>query len=557
MSLGNRYAQHSFAQIPQVNIPRSKFDRSFTIKDTFDFDYLIPFYVDEILPGDTFNVNVSVFARLATQKVPIMDNMYVDYFFFFVPNRLVFDNWEKLNGFQENPDDTTDYLMPTLTTTGEQFEVDTIYDKFGLPTDVTGVPVDNTLPLRAYNLIWNEWFRDQNLQDSVSVPKDNGPDAIADFMLLKRGKRHDYFNSCLPFPQKGPTVELPLGTSAPILASTVLNPKTTNSDLQFSIDNGTQNFTITGVNGSATIQKPGAGFSNPGSNDFRWGNNNTSAGLEIRVADIESTLTADLSDATAATINALRQAFQMQSLFELDARGGTRYVEVLRAHFGVISPDFRLQRPEFLGGGESKINVHPVAQTTPVISASTPQANLASFATTSATGNKIGFTKSFVEHGYVIGLACARADITYQQGLNRMWSRKTRYDFFWPKLQEIGEQAVPYKEIYTQGSAGVTPGETDEDTFGYQERYGEYRNRLSEIHGKFRSTYATSLDYWHMAEEFESLPQLNDEYIVQNTPVDRAIAVPSEPHLLFDAWINQKCARPMVSYPTPASLGRF
>jgi len=548
MNLGNRYSQHSFAQIPQANIGRSKFDRSYTVKDTFDFDYLIPFYLDEILPGDTFNVNVSVFARLATQKVPIMDNMYVDYFFFFVPNRLVFDNWEKLNGQQDNPDDTTDYIMPVLTTTGVQFEVGTIYDKFGLPTDVNSIPIANTLPLRGYNLIWNQWFRDQNLQDSIVVPKDNGPDALADFELKKRGRRHDYFTSCLPFLQKGPAVTIPLGTTAPIISNGDLNVVTNNQTPRASGSSASNvalrvNVTANDIIGTSAGIAPGGSQA-----AWTWGNE---TGMRVTEAQIETKLTTDLSDATAQTINALRQAFQMQSLFELDARGGTRYIEVLKAHFGVISPDFRLQRPEFLGGGESRINIHPVAQTTPVISASTPQANLASYATTSATGNKIGFTKSFVEHGYVIGLACARADITYQQGVNKLWSRSTRYDFFWPKLQELGEQAVLNQEIFAQGTSA------DDDVFGYQERYGEYRYRPSEIHGQFRSTFATSLDFWHMAEEFETLPELQDEFIEQNTPVDRAIAVPSEPHLLFDAWINQKCARPMMAYSVPASLGRF
>ena len=525
--LGNRKSQHSFAQIPSVKMARSMFDRSFTVKDTFDFDYLIPIFVDEILPGDTCRVNTSVFARLATQKVPIMDNMYIDYFFFFVPNRLLWSNWEKFNGAQKNPGDSTTYILPSL----DAFpaggpEVDTIYDKFGLPTDVAGAwTLHNTLPLRAYNLIWNEWFRDQNLQNSVVTKTDDGPDQIADYTLLKRGKRHDYFTSCTPFLQKGTAVTLPLGTTAPVV--------TDGSPIPLQQFGGPSLSTMGWANTNTLQLSSTTGFVN---------------GDQIRFANPTS-LTADLTNATAATINQLRQAIQVQSLLELDARGGTRYVEILQAHFGVTSPDFRLQRPEYLGGGQSRISSHPVAQTTPT-SGANAQAQLAAFSTTS--GSNIGFTKSFVEHGYVIGLACARADITYQQGLNKLWSRSTRYDFFWPKLQELGEQAVLNQEIYLAGAGG-----TDTSVFGYQERYAEYRYKPSEIHGQFRSTYATPLDQWHMAEEFSGVPALNASFIVQNTPIERAIAINHEPHLLFDAWFDYKHTRPMVTYSVPVSLGRF
>lgn len=527
--LGNRKSQHSFAQVPAVNIARSQFNRSFAIKDTFDFDYLVPIFVDEMLPGDTANVNMSTFARLATQLVPIMDNMYVDYFFFFVPNRLVFDNWEKMNGAQDNPGDSTDYILPTVTgPAGAGFTVGSLYDKFGIPTGVASLKINNSLPIRCYNLIWNTWFRDQNMQNSVVVDKDNGPDTYSDYVLLKRGKRHDYFTSGLPWPQKHSAVSLPLGTSAPVVTNntnpTISAGATLNAGMQL-------------------FQPGGAGFNTLGSNGAGVG-----AGQVPVVWGNQSGLYADLSTATAATINQLREAFQMQSLFELDARGGTRYVEILQAHFNVTSPDFRLQRPEFLGGGSSTINSHPVAQTAPT-SGANYQAQLTAFAT--HQGSRIGFSKSFVEHGYVIGLACARADITYQQGINRMWNRSTRYDFYWPKLAELGEQSVLSKEIYCDGSG------SDENVFCYQERYAEYRYKPSEIHGQFRSTYSTPLDMWHMAEKFGTRPTLNSTFIAQSTPITRALANTSAPHLLFDAWFDYKHARPMPVYSTPLSLGRF
>lgn len=530
-----RGKQHLFSEIPRADIQRSSFDRSHGYKTTFDAGYLIPAFVDEVLPADTFILNTTAFSRLLSPlTVPVMDSMYFETFFFFVPSRLLWDNWQKFNGEQENPGDSTDYLIPTLPD-NTKFEVGSIGDYFGIPTGVNLSKI-NALPFRAYNLIWDEWFRDENLQDSVNVEKGDGPDDIADYKLLRRGKRHDYFTSALPWPQKGPGVEIPLGTQAPVVGFKSL------TGTGF-IPVSSVAFNSTSYNGSAESPRT----------TVAWEGSDTAVVRNISPSSIMSSdvsgVYADLTTATAYTINSLRQAFQVQRLYERDARGGTRYTEILRAHFNVISPDARLQRPEYLGGSSSYININPVQQTSGSQSGSTPQANLA--ANAQFVAKRHGFTKSFVEHGYIIGLINVRADLSYQQGLNRMWSRQGRFDFYWPVLAHLGEQTILNKEIYAQGTAA------DDEVFGYQERYAEYRYYPSQITGKLRSTYAQSLDIWHLSQKFDNLPTLSSQFIEDNPPIDRVVAVQDEPQFIVDMWFNMKCVRPMPVYGVPGLVDHF
>jgi hypothetical protein len=532
--------------IPKADIPRSKFDCQSTHKTTFDAGYLVPVYVDEVLPGDTFNLNMTAFARLSTPLFPIMDNLYLESFFFFVPNRLIWNNWQKFMGQQDNPADSISYVVPQQVSPANGYAVGSLQDYMGLPTVgqvTTGKTVSHcAFWPRAYNLIYNEWFRDENLQNSVVVDKGDGPDTVTNYTLLRRGKRKDYFTSALPWPQKGAAVTLPLGTSAPVYGNGKNVGLWDGSHFGGLASSASASANI----GAGNLAVGAAAGSNP--------MNASAIGVVTKASTYESGLYADLSSATAATINQLRQSFQIQKLLERDARGGTRYTEIIRSHFGVISPDARLQRPEYLGGGTTDINISPIAQTsgTSASGTTTPLGTLASMGTTLAHNH--GFTQSFVEHGIIIGLVSVRADLTYQQGLQKMWSRSTRYDFYFPAFATLGEQAVLNQEIYVTGDTG------DTNVFGYQERWAEYRYYPSRISSLFRSTASGTIDGWHLAQKFTTTPTLNDTFIQDNPPVARALAVGSAANgqqFIFDSFFDVKKARPMPMYSVPGLIDHF
>ena len=551
----NRNQNSHFSKNPQVDIQRSRFDRSSSVKLSFNVGDLIPFYVDEVLPGDTFSIDTSKLVRMQTLVTPVMDNMYLDTYYFFVPNRLLWDHWQNFCG--ENTESAwipqTEYQIPTISMQQEH-TIGTIADYMGVPINGQSAPTIsvNALPFRAYALIWNEWFRDQNLQDPQYVPTgDTSPDygtygqnplyqACFGLAPLKACKFRDYFTSCLPSPQKGPDVLLPLGESAPVFTGRTKNdwdtwPKfgSQAAPLYWYETDGTQaspgHIGTAGEDGvtvrdTVALSGQGAAYITP------------------------ANLMADLSQATSATINQLRLAFQIQKIYEKDARGGTRYIEILSNHFGVTSPDSRLQRPEYLGGNRMLINVNQVVQNSE--SATTPQGTTTAYSLT--VDNHSDFTHSFVEHGFLIGLCVARYDHTYQQGLERFWMRKQRFDFYWPSLASIGEQPVYNYQIFCQDSADANNG-----VFAYQEAWGEYRYKPNRVAGEMRSGTAKSLDVWHLADKYAQLPTLSDAWIQEDkTNVDRCLAVTSKVsnQLFGDFYVRNICTRPMPLFSIPGLI---
>ena len=565
----NRNTESHFSQLPQVGVSRSTFDRSHSIKTSFNVGDLIPFMVEEVLPGDTFKIKTNKVVRLQTLLTPVMDNIYLDTYYFFVPNRLCWEHWRQLMG--ENTESAwlpaTQYSVPQLEAPAGGWNVGTIADYMGIPTGVENLSV-NALPFRAYALICDQWFRDENLTDPLNVPLTdttvvgvNTGNYISDTakggLPFKASKYHDYFTSCLPAPQKGPSVPLPVaageGGTLPVFGNGYglgLTDGTNVRSFSNEVVGGNLSFGVSGkpVGNESYGQTCGSRTVLGVPTSSQLGDHPEYSGL---IAD------GSAFQISVGTINELRQAFQLQKLYERDARGGSRYIELLKSHFGVTSPDGRLQRPEYLGGNRVPINVNQVVQQSGSVSGQTAQGTVTGMSLT--TDSHFDFSKSFVEHGFVIGVMVARYDHTYQQGLDRMWSRNDRFDYYWPVFANIGEQAVKNKEIYAQGTAVVdSDGKiVDDKVFGYQEAWADYRYKPNRVTGEMRSTYAQSLDVWHLGDDYASLPALSDAWIREDkSNVDRVLAVKStnSNQLFCDLYIQNQATRPMPMYSIPGLM---
>lgn len=560
----NRNVESHFALNPtRIDMSRSTFDHSASVKTSFNAGDIVPFFCEEVLPGDTFNVRSSKVVRMQTLLTPLMDNVYLDTYYFFVPNRLVWLHWKEFNG--ENTESAwipqTEYSVPQIKAPAGGWNVGTIADYFGLPTGVENISV-SALPFRAYALVINEWFRDQNLQDPLVVPVDdatvtgvNSATFVTD--VAKGGKPyiaakyHDYFTSCLPAPQKGPDVTISVASmpDSPVVAR---DKEVSVSDWAVPAGSATSypyvRFKTAPLSGSSSWKSPSPGGLHVYSNSGVYSDG--SAGTLSELLSPVNLWAINSGSAVVATINQLRMAFQIQKLYERDARGGTRYIEVLKSHFGVTSPDARLQRPEYLGGKRVPINVNQVIQQSGTGSGSdTPQGTVVGMSQT--TDSNDDFIKSFTEHGYILGVMVARYDHTYQQGIERHWSRKTRFDYYWPVFANIGEQAVLNKEIFAQGNA------KDDEVFGYQEAWSDYRYKPNRVTGEMRSAYAQSLDVWHLADDYSSLPSLSDSWIREDkNTLDRVLAVKStvSNQLFADIYIQNRATRPMPLYSVPGLI---
>ena len=550
----NRNTNSHFALNPtRIDMSRSTFDRNSSVKTSFNVGDIVPFYVDEVLPGDTFDIDTSKVIRMPSLLTPIMDNLYLDTYYFFVPNRIVWQHWKELMG--ENNESawipTTEYEVPQITAPSGGWSIGTIADYMGVPTGVSGLSV-NALPFRAYALICNEWFRDENLCDPLNIPLTDATvagvntgtfvtDVAKGGLPYKAAKYRDYFTSCLPAPQKSEDVTIPVsgGANYPVMSlddkiPNVGSVATTWTDVKGGVSSANWHLGGDNYNG----QLPG--------NDL--GMFNVSASVSSLVAPTNLWAIND-GVVSTATIIQLRLAFQVQKLYERDARGGTRYIEVLKSHFGVTSPDARLQRPEYLGGNRIPIVISEINQTSGTSANSTPQGNPSGQSRT--TDVHSDFKKSFVEHGFIIGVMVARYDHTYQQGLERFWSRKGRLDYYWPVFANIGEQAVLNKEIYAQGNG------TDDEVFGYQEAWADYRYKPNRVTGEMRSQAPQSLDVWHLGDDYSKLPSLSDSWIQEDSAVvNRVIAVSEENsnQLWADIFIKNKCTRAMPMYSIPGLI---